>query len=279
MNAIQFGDLCMLLGTLSIAGVIWAYKTKRKYWVILLSFSVCMGLAGSLLSGTRGGWLVLPFISFVLYFLYCKKSRRCFLFGGIGLVFLLLAGLYLAPQAGMQLRVNAAISDLQHYFDGTEVNTPVGTRLEMWRVGLILIAEHPLFGWGDVRYIRPMTELIADNNLRYEVSQLDHVHNDMLDAFIKRGIVGLLALWLVYSLPFIIFWKKARASINSNNYNLEAFSVAGIILVVCTFTFGLSQTFFIHNSGTTVYAFYLVVIWAYLRNAQLGQNNTPVRMD
>lgn len=272
MNAVQFGDLCMLLGALSLAGVIWAYKGKQSTrWVVFLISAATMGLVGSLLSGTRGGWPALLLL--VLYFFYINQFKRATFFRTMSVVFLLFSCLYFTPQLGMQPRINDAVSDIKQYMDGSKVNTPVGTRLEMWRVSTILISRRPFFGWGDTAYILPMMKLITDEHLRYEVSQLDHVHNDLLDALIKRGIIGLFALLLVYFLPVILFWKKSREY--SSDGSIQAFAVAGVMLVLCTFIFGLSQTFFIHNSGVTIYTFYIVVIWTYLRAACLNCNVEP----
>jgi O-antigen ligase len=75
--------------------------------------------------------------------------------------------------------------------------------------------------------------------------------------------LGLFALLLVYAVPFTLFARKfVRGGVG------DTYAVAGMILVASIATFGLTQAFFRHNSGVTVYLFYLVVLWAYLRAAE-----------
>lgn len=65
MNAIPFGDLSLLLGAISLMGALWCLghdQTRRRVLLTLNLLGAAAGLTGSLLSGTRGGWIALPLL-------------------------------------------------------------------------------------------------------------------------------------------------------------------------------------------------------------------------
>ncbi len=65
---IQFGNLSMLLGILCLAGLGWAYAQRHRHaWLTFLAIGALFGILGSLFSGSRGGWVGIPFILLVLY--------------------------------------------------------------------------------------------------------------------------------------------------------------------------------------------------------------------
>ena len=70
-NTIQFGNISLLMGLMCLAGMGWAKEYKNsKFWFALLATGLAFGLLGSLLSGSRGGWLALPLALIVIYKAY-----------------------------------------------------------------------------------------------------------------------------------------------------------------------------------------------------------------
>ncbi|MED5459022.1 MAG: ligase, partial [Pseudomonadota bacterium] len=68
LHAIQFGNLSMLMGVLCFAGLGWAVVQRQRHaWVSLLLLGALLGMLGSLMSGSRGGWVGLPVVGYVLY--------------------------------------------------------------------------------------------------------------------------------------------------------------------------------------------------------------------
>lgn len=276
MNPIQYGNISLLLGVLCLAGMGWAHRQRHAgRWLTLLLLGACMGLAGSFLSGSRGGWIALPLVLAVLYHGHRRLLSRRHLAGGLLIVALLSAAFYTIPETGVGSRVNQAIQEVRAYFGGGNAHTSVGLRLEMWRTSLLLIRERPLLGWGEKQYIDPMLDHIKDEAARHLAETTNHVHNEYLDAMVKRGLVGLTALLAVYLVPLRLFMRK----ISSNSHpEVSICAMAGTLLVLCCMTFGLSQTFLAHNSGVMVYSFYLVVIWACLRGVEAeGVSKIPLR--
>ncbi|SJN12171.1 O-antigen ligase [Halomonas citrativorans] len=258
LHPIQFGNLSMLLGVLCLAGLGWAAVQRFRYtWMALLLTGALCGMLGSLFSGSRGGWVGLPIIGLVLY----RSYGHCFSvrvkLSMVGFVTLLLAALYMLPEVGLQKRVHEAVSDISSYVTGEERDTSLGLRFEMWQGATQLIAERPLLGWGEAGYQAAMHKLGEEGDISLAASTFDHAHNDIIDAFAKRGVFGVAALLCLYLVPLRMF----ASGLQHSNLEIRALAVAGTLLSVAYIDFGLSQTFFAHNSGAMFYAFWLAVLW------------------
>ncbi|MEA2120067.1 O-antigen ligase family protein [Halovibrio sp. HP20-50] len=255
---IQFGNLSMLLGILCLAGLGWAVvQPHRKTWIAFLLVGAVAGILGSLFSGSRGGWIGLPFVLLVLYRGYGRQLPRMQIIGA--LLVIVMGGLlvYLLPQTGVQLRVHEAFNDVELYMSGENPATSVGARFEMWKGAYQLILEKPFTGWGDNGYQQGM-QALADKGLVDDVAtNYGHAHNEFIDAFAKRGIIGLTVLLALYLVPMRLF----ASQITAENLELRSLAVAGVLLPVAYIDFGLSQAFLIHNSGVMMYAFLLAVLW------------------
>lgn len=151
MNAIPFGNLALLLGALSLLAALWCQSQRESRHGGLLacaSLGTLAGLLGSLLSGTRGGWIAAPLLLLLVYQaargLVPTGVRRSISAG----IMALLLGVILLPQSGVVERIDQAANHLQQYWQGESSGTSEGLRLDMWRAGGILFIERPLTGWG-----------------------------------------------------------------------------------------------------------------------------------
>ncbi|MDR5886713.1 O-antigen ligase family protein [Vreelandella janggokensis] len=257
-HTIQFGNLSMLLGVLCLAGLGWgATRSRRHLWFAVFIIGALLGLVGSLFSGSRGGWVGLPFVLLVLLRAYGGFVSKRMLAGLVGL---LLAGglsVYAIPELGVQTRVNEAVEQVQRYASGDRSHSSVGARFEMWRGASHLIAEKPLTGWGDNGYAKGMQALADQGVINARAAEYGHAHNEFIDSFAKRGVIGLAVLLAVYLLPMRFFAKKMGAS----DLSLRATATAGVLLSVTYIDFSLTQGFLSHNSGVMMFAFLLAVLW------------------
>lgn len=261
---IQFGNISMLFGLFCLAGLGWAInQSKYKFWIVLLVCGAFFGVLASLLSGSRGGWIGLPFIFFVLHKSYGSLITIRLKIGIVLMLITLIVLVYFIPQTGVQLRILHAFNDTVLYFSGGNKHTSVGLRLDMWQGALKLIFEKPLTGWGWYGYHDAM-QTLANKGEVTQFAANNHAHNDLLDNFARRGILGFLTLLALYFIPLRLFAKR----LTSSNLELRAIATAGAILPVAFIDFGLSQMFFGHNSGVMVYAFWLVVLWGTMRSIE-----------
>lgn len=257
-HVIQFGNLSMLMGILCLAGLGWAWvQPRRMPWLALLLVGALMGILGSLFSGSRGGWIGLPFVLLVLYRGYGRQLPSMLKIGA--LLAVVIGGLlmYFLPQTGVQLRVHEAFNDVELYISDNNPSTSVGARFEMWKGASQLILEKPFTGWGENGYKQGM-QALADKGVVHEIAtNYGHAHNEFIDAFAKRGMVGLVVLLALYLVPMRLFARQMTAE----NLKLRSLAVAGVLLPVAFIDFGLTQVFLTHNSGVMMYAFLLAVLW------------------
>ncbi|MDQ7734489.1 O-antigen ligase family protein [Halomonas sp. SpR1] len=264
-HVIQFGNISMLTGILCLAGMGWAMvQPNRKLWLLLLSLGALGGVLGSLFSGSRGGWIGLPVVLWVLYRAYGRDLTTPFKIGALAIVIVGALCVYAVPQLGVQQRVHQAVDDIERYVSGESRTSSVGARFEMWKGASHLIIEKPLLGWGHNGYQQGMQALGEAGVIDSGVLQFGHAHNEFVDATAKRGILGLVALLLLYLVPLRLFMRE----LNAPNLKLRSLAVAGALLPVAYIDFGLSQVFLIHNSGVMIYAFWLVVLWGCYRACQ-----------
>lgn len=261
LHPIQFGNIAMLLGLFCLAGLGWALsQNKRKLWAALLMVGFVAGFLASMLSGSRGGWVGLPFIFLVLYRCYRPWLKPSQVMAGIAAGIVLVAAVYFVPQTGVQERVLSAVEEVQKHSSG-DADTSVGARFEMWKGAALMIADKPLFGWGSPGYRAQMQVLSEQGAVDPFVNQFDHAHNEFLDVFAKRGIIGLAALLLLYFLPLRMFLKKA----DGQSLAGQSMAASGAILCVAYIDFSLTQSFLSHNSGVMVFSFCLIIFWSMLR--------------
>lgn len=259
---IQFGNICMLTGLLCLAALGWSYGQRyRRAWMLVLLLGAAGGMLGSLLSGSRGGWVGLPLVFLVLYRSYSEFLSARLKVALPVFAIVVAIGLYSIPQFGVQQRVQWVFHDLALYQDG-DSNTSLGARFEMWKGAGQLFLEKPLLGWGDVHYKAAMTDLAEQGRAHEVVSLFGHPHNELLNNAAKRGLLGVLVLLALYLVPLRLFGRSLQAP----DLTERSLATAGVLLAVAYIDFGLSQVFFAHNSGVMIYAFWLVVLWGCYRN-------------
>jgi len=262
-HVIQFGNLSMLLGVLCLAGLGWAVvQRQRNGWVAFMLLGAMGGILGSLFSGSRGGWVGFPIVLLVLYRAYGTGLSPKLKVAAIVAVLTAGIAVYAVPQLGVQSRVHQAVSDINLYISGENRATSVGSRFEMWRGATLLIQEKPLVGWGSNGYEQAMAALGEKGVINQEAAQYGHAHNEFIDAFAKRGLIGLFVLLALYIIPMRLFAKQIKA----DNLAVRAIATAGVLLPVTYIDFGLSQAFLTHNSGVMMYAFLLASFWGIYAN-------------
>ena len=263
-HTIQFGNIGMLMGVLCAAGISWAWQQKlRGIWTLLLIAGVIMGAMTSLFSGSRGGWIGIPFILLVLYQAYARQFGKKLMYGAIVSVIALFILAWIVPSTGVQQRIDHVSQDLQLYFEDNNPNSSVGLRLEMWKGAWQIVPEKPLFGWGENGYKERKQQLIADQQINPAIEPYDHLHNEFINALVMRGVIGLASLLLLYLGIARLFSSGKNGSPES-----RAYATAGVLLVLCYVDFGLTQVFFNHNSGAIFFPFVAAMLWALYRQSE-----------
>jgi O-antigen ligase len=241
--AIMFGDIAIAMGIMSLASVKVFAKTRFAAFPYIAFLA---GAIASVLSSSRGGWIVLIFSSVPLYFYYRLGVRRKLLpIALAGAAFLVMA--YLIPQSEVRERLYNIVTDLQQYKLG-DVNTSIGQRFEMWKAASMMFVEHPILGIGYGNFQQGLTDLIGLGKIDTSVQTYKHAHNEVMNALATQGIVGIIVLLLLYGAPLMFFMRHMHQE-NSH----RPYALAGVLLILSYIACGLTQVLFAHHIGSAFY--------------------------
>ena len=263
-NAIQFGGIAMYLGIATLSMVVLGPKKWPK--TALLTLGGACGLLAALLSEARGSWVTAPLLAATLWWVLWRDGQRKLALGSVAAI-AVLAALLAAPAADkFQSRANLALHELQRYMDDPKgtAETSIGQRMEQWRLALRMIEKRPLAGWGVHGVVKEKQQQVDQGLAHPSVMLYGHAHNEILDMWVKRGLIGVLALLAFYLIPLCVFWPTGARMAglqDSLRAKMLALRTAGAMLPIAYFGFGWTQVFFAHNSGNLFYIFALAGLW------------------
>jgi O-antigen ligase len=264
-NPIQYGNISFIIGMLSLTGIAWAMRQKNaRTWMVFLAIGGLLGLAGSLFTGSRGSWAGLPFCLPVLYVCYGSEVDKRHVWRVCAVALAIVAVVFLIPRSGVRERAELAFKEAGMYMKSKNAETSIGTRMEMWRTGFLAVEDSPLLGLGKGGFVKWESSQIDAGRVDPFMRGNNHVYNEWLDATVKRGLPGLMALLLLYFVPLWFF----VAALKSADGRAKSYAVGGIVLIANYIGFGFSQVFLAHNTGVMTFAFTTVILWSLLREEQ-----------
>jgi len=261
-HSIAFGNDSQMLGLLSFVCAGY-FLQKEKYALVICSVTAGMlALIAFILSGTRGGWLAAPLLIFIVWqnkHLFSKKTII------IGSTFFLIGmtSLLQHPNISSFDRLLLAKKNLILYAEGKAKTSSTGIRIEMWKSAWYSFLEKPIYGTGEHKNKEFKKKQVEKNLVHKYTLRFIHTHNDLLTALSFRGGIGFISLLAIYLVPLYLFRKKMNSQPSNKPYALS-----GMIICLSYFIYGLTQSMFEHNSGTTIYAFMVVFCWASIRQLE-----------
>ncbi len=271
MMSIQFACITAAISAINIASVAAFIKNKQKIWSVLALIAVPLTMVLVMFSTARGSFLTLPII--ILGFIVCfwKDLPKWFwLCAGIASIGFATAAINTSPVQSMFMkegRIDEVVNDINALERGNS-NTSIGLRFVMWKNAIDLIQEKPLLGWGQSGFMQKKEQLAKESRSTESIVMFGHPHSDILNAFVKKGIIGLLALLMVYGVPFTYFMQSLIHANVRKNFTQKALSFAGLLVVISFVIAGLTQTIFAHNSGRLYFAMIIVILWAFVANTK-----------
>lgn len=268
---LKFGVFSNLLFGILLGAFFWVIRQKYKWWLLLfLLFTLTSVFLGSILSGTRGAWLGLPEIIIgwgIFYYVYYFRKQS----SGRKVVILILLTLFVVATLWLgknkiENRVNNAVKNVEKYFDGNP-NTSIGLRLVMYEAAWDGIKENVFTGVGQDNIQKELRERML---MIYESKFINHVeaakgrgelnswdvHNQYLQEFFSRGILGLLSLILVQLFLLLFFIRRVREC------GINIWAVTGIIFVLASAINLMSYSWMRFNTGMFFY-FVLTTLMVY----------------
>lgn len=261
-HSIQFGNIALLMGVLCLIRALLGAQNGWLSAVLCVGFAA--GLAASVWSQTRGGWLALVLI-FVWILVNATKNwsrlRRSMIFAAFCL-FLLVPTLQ--PNGVVQTRIGLATAEFNAYFETGKQDSSVGARLAMWSLAWSEISKAPLIGHGDKGWIQLRDSAVDDGRLSTFSSSFTHLHSEFLNVVFKRGLIGLALYLALFLVPMLLFF---RPNLHHPNVEVKSLAMAGMVIPMMYFDFGLTQTFLSHNSGRIVLCSFWMCTAALMLNA------------
>jgi len=271
---INFGNLSLLLGMMSLAGLFFLKEVRfKKVFFIVCLMACLLGIVGSVLSGSRGGWLATPFF-ISLFLMYIPVSK---LYKSISLVIsvLIVIGLYYS-NAYIQQRVDAVYTNVSHYLSADKVvdtemvtQTSTGSRLEMWKAAWLIFKEHPVFGVGSGNYHQALIGKMEAGKV-VQMQVFEHAHSEPLHILAITGMVGFLSYLILYA---GIAYYFLDVLLTTDNTQEQYLSFLGIMLVGGFFIFGLTNYSFGHQVMVLFFAV-MVAIFAGIISSIEGKGSS-----
>jgi O-antigen ligase len=254
-----------------------AITLVSRWWQYLgVAIAVMAGLYASLLSMTRGAWLLIPVVAMLWLWLYRRDiSKKGWVAIGSAFLVIVVIGSVWMPQQLVK-GIESGMSDLKSYQEHSNSQTSWGARLNMWHDSITFFKQHPILGIGigdfKVERQRLMDEGKANKGWTY-----GHAHSIYFHALATTGLVGFVTLVVcIIILPFTAMHRLWRLAANGT----ERFYVLGGLTVVTAFSvFGLSEGWLVRNPFMNEYlllsAFFMVSAYSLLSHKKGPQQASP----
>jgi O-antigen ligase len=261
-SPIFFGNNALLLGSVALAGRHDPpFNLKRPVWLALGYAGFLLGMTASLVSLSKGGW---PFALLVLTWVIIEDFRRSSKREWRSLVLIIIACaalLTLLPANRILDRINTASAGAIEWFrTGHIVEGSVAPRLELWKLGVMIWPEKPWLGHareGVTKKIHEKAFLSAGYPGLVDIGAL---HSESIQLLAEKGLAGFLAWLLMYLSSAAVFWCAYVYSKGS----VGMIGQAGLIILMGSFIFGLSDTHLIWNVNRQIFVFLVMSVAAIL---------------
>jgi len=232
---------------MSLAATQYYRDNRVMFYLSILAF--LGGLSGVVLALTRGVWIAfsIAMVSFVLInpFQWKKHSMRTFLL----MMVVLVAMIYLVPETGVAVRVDGAVQNGLAYLGEGVVKSSGGARLEMWKAAMEVIAANPILGVGENNFNQQVSLLIENKKIDGFVGQFNHPHNEYLSNLVEQGVIGLVALLLLFLAPLKVYYTHLTEGTEETRYLM----LSGFFIIVLYMGFSLTSGVFDHQIGALFY--------------------------
>lgn len=251
-NLLAFSNITLLMGILSGLSLLWsAYATQaQKLLFIIKTLSCFLGLYTSYASGSRGGWLALPFFAVIGIWHYPRPWSYKLILLAMFITSLLI--LYnFSPQ--IHNRIHEAQTEYRAFQSGQNLDSSIGSRLQLWQAAWSSFKSSPILGIGKQNYMSTMHTLSQAGIITPYVAAYRHSHNELLFNLATLGIIGFISVLALYCVPSYWFYHYAK----HGNQTQKTAGLMGLFVCVGFFAFGLTEVMF---TVSMIASFYTVLL-------------------
>ncbi len=238
--------------------VLWRIDRKRE-WRYAIAPSVLVALAATVLSASRGAFVGLIGMLAVWGAMRWRGWRLALpVLLAVGII-----GIGYFASGNVRTRVDDAARELHSAVLEGELTQleakhldSVSTRIEMWRVSLMIFRDHPVFGVGRGNYTEAARTYVAQGRVHPDVANHSHPHNAYLEMLVSKGIVGLLVFLALLFYPLFFFLRTRRRAPDT--------ALLGMLLITGFALFSLTDaSTYIKGNFISIFLIYLAVLFAW----------------
>ncbi len=256
VDPLTFGGYALVIGFTCL--FLLNLKKDAYFLTGLKLMGFACGLFLSVGSGSRSGWMAIPFV-LALWVYFNRKNKKLVINASLILISALLITLLL--NENLQQRILSIFQEIYAWFtnQANKEEGSGGMRLTMWRMSWVLFLESPLYGYGDplgYKHLldQPLVTSFAGPNALGAITL--GPHHEVFGQMLRSGIFGLIAGLLLFFAPMTVFIQQLRR----NSQNLAA--QVGLAFVLGLFICSLSIEVFNLKYTTSFYALMLACLGA-----------------
>lgn len=262
MPILAYSELAAILGTLAVFSIKWDAGLPGRVRKALMALKLLAGFGGIYciyLYQSRGAWLAIPIFVIVGCVVFLPGGNRLLKIGAALLVMIAIATMY-SSSDNIRQRLMMVQSDLASFESKADLNTSIGTRLQLWNGSLRLYREHPFIGVGVNGYSKALSKLAKEGVISPQAAIYPHSHNEFLFTAVIFGTCGVLALLALYFVPVVFFfWYGTRQS-----EACRVTAMMGLVLCLAFVSDGLVDVMFIWRECSLFYTVLLSLLVAAL---------------
>jgi hypothetical protein len=215
--------LIAVIGTAALTS--WALNCKKNA-LIRSVFGICAVAAAYILydSETRIAWLAMCAVVGCML-LFHNPSKRIFI---TKLLVVCLAFAAALQTPSVQTRIAQAKKDLVLWENGTNFNTSLGLRLNIY-LGITELTNRQFFKGHSLSEVKTIQQApypvnpITDPDAR-RMWIHSGIHNHFLEKFLTHGILGLLVSLALFSLPAMWAYRSKPKDLNTNTHSHDSYN-------------------------------------------------------
>lgn len=256
VDPLTFGGYALVIGFTCLFQLN-LYKDHHALTALkLIGFACALFLSFG--SGSRSGWMAIPFV-LGLWIFFNRGQKKLVL--GSSIILLIAFTLAISFNDSLQQRVASIFQEAYSWFtnQANKEEGSGGMRLTMWKMSWVLFLESPWHGYGDpIGYkhllSQPLLTSFAGPNALGAITL--GPHHEIFGQMLRSGIFGLIAGMLLFFAPMGIFIRELR----QNSQNMAA--QVGLAFVLGLFICSLSIEVFNLKYTTSFYALMLACLGA-----------------
>jgi len=262
MPILAYTELAALLGALAVLSIKWDEALPGAIRKALMALKLLAGLGGIYciyLYQSRGAWLAIPVFVIAGCVVFVPGKNRVLKIGAALLLMIAIGTLYSSSE-NIRQRLLMVQSDLVSFESKSDLNTSIGTRLQLWNGSLRLYREHPFIGVGVNGYSKALGKLAEEGVISPSAAYYPHSHNEFLFAAVVFGTCGVLALLALYFVPVVYFVLYGARQTEAG----RVAAVMGLVLCLSFVSDGLVDVMFVWRECSLFYTVMLSLLMAAL---------------